>query len=71
MAIAAIEDVLFVFGASLDSEPDLSGDMLGVNERAEGNGGGFKSANVVKGGEWGGEVGGGGGRGGGQGMEAC
>ena len=51
MAIAAIEDVWFVFGARLDSEPDLSGDMLGVNERAEGNGGGFKSAKVVKGGE--------------------
>ena len=32
MAIAAVEDVLFVFGARLDSEPDLSGDMLGVND---------------------------------------
>ena len=43
--------MLFVFGASLDSEPDLSGDMLGVNERAEGNGGGFMSAKAVKGDE--------------------
>ena len=51
MAIEAVKDVLFVFGARLDSEPDLSGDMLGVNERAEGNGGGFKSAKAIKGGE--------------------
>ena len=44
---------MLVFGASLDSEPDLSGDMLGVNERAEGNGGGLKSAKLeaVKGDE--------------------
>ena len=33
MAIAAVEDVLFVFGARLDSELNLSGDMLGVNGR--------------------------------------
>ena len=54
MAIVAeeeTEDVLLGFRASLDSEPDLIGDMLGRNERSEGNGGGFKSANAVKGGE--------------------
>ena len=43
--------MLFGFGASLDSELDLIGDMLNRNERSEGNGGGFKSANAVKGGE--------------------
>ena len=53
MAIAAeqTEDVLFGFGASLDSEPNLIGDWLSWNERAEGYGGGFKSANAVNGGE--------------------
>ena len=53
MAIEAIEDVLFAFGfrARSYSELNLSGDMLGVNERAEGNGDGFKSAKAVKGDE--------------------
>ena len=49
MAIEAIEDVLFGFRARLYPELNLSGDMLGVNERAEGNGGGFKSAKRLKG----------------------
>ena len=43
--------MLFCFRASLDSEPYLIGDMLGRNERSEGNGDGLISANVVKGGE--------------------
>ena len=43
--------MMFCFGASLDSEPYMIGDMLGRNERSEGNGGGLKSANAVKGGE--------------------
>ena len=43
--------MMFCFGARLDSEPYLIGDMLGRNERSEGNGGGLKSANAVKGGE--------------------
>ena len=53
MAIEAIEDVLFAFGfrARSYSELNLSGDMLGVNERAEGKGDGFKSAKAVKAGE--------------------
>ena len=43
--------MLFGFGASLDSEPYLIGDMLVRNKRMEGNGGGFKAANASKGGE--------------------
>ena len=43
--------MLLGFDANLDSEPDLIGDMLGRNERSGGNGVGFKSANVDKGGE--------------------
>ena len=41
--------MLFGFRARSYSELKLSGDMLGGNERAEGNGGGCKSAKVVKG----------------------
>ena len=36
------DDVPFCFRASLDSELYLIGDMLGRNERSEGNGVGFK-----------------------------
>ena len=43
--------MLFCFRASLDSEPYLIGDMLGQNERSEGNGVGLKFANAVKEGE--------------------
>ena len=43
--------MLFGFRASLDLEPYLIGDMLGRNERTEGNGGGLKSANASKGDE--------------------
>ena len=49
MAIAANEDVVFGFRGRSYSELKLSGDMLGGKERAEGNGGGCRSAKVVKG----------------------
>ena len=42
---------MFGFRARSYSELKLSGDMLGVNERAEGNRGGCKSAKAVKGDE--------------------
>ena len=43
--------MLFSFGASLDSEMYLIGDMSGRKERSEGNGVGIKSANADKGDE--------------------
>ena len=46
------DDVLFSFRASLDSESYLIGDMLGRNERSEGNGVGFIRRTRIKGAKW-------------------
>ena len=46
------DDVLFSFGASLDSEMYLIGDMSGRKERSEGNGVEISLRTWIKGTKW-------------------